>query len=103
MRAIWVDSDTTFELRKLRNTLFNTIDETANVELTLQELDTTPVTGESWPKVLQGVGEGRYVFTLGTSMDVLPDTHYIAHFNVVGTSGEKAEWDIEVQAKLRTG
>ena len=102
MRAIWVDSDTVFELDNLRNTLFGDIDDTASVELTIYEDDqVTPVAGTTWPVILQGIGDGRYVNSLG--LDLIATRNYYANYEVTGTRGEKAEWMLKCTARVRDG
>ena len=101
MRYLWVNNDNTIELNSLRNTAFNELDDNASVELTIADLDGTPVVGETWPKILQNVSPGRYTTTVGISVLIEEETDYLADIVVTGSRGEYANWRLTCRAKRR--
>lgn len=104
MRALWVNNDIVFELDRLRNTLFDEVDTGASVLLTLLEDDkTTPVAGDNWPKTMQHVADGRYVYSLSTGAVYTIDNRYYARIDVTGSAGEEAQWTLKCIAKVRDG
>ena len=102
MRDLWINNDLTIEVDKLRNVLFNTIDTTASISFTLYESDgATEVQGETWPKAMQSVGNGRYIQATNADMVLVEGSEYIGEFAVTGSAAEKANWSVPFVARVR--
>ena len=101
MRYLWVNNDNTIEVNSLRNTLTNVTDNSASVELTIADLEGTPVSGQTWPLILQNIAPGRYVTTVGVSVVIEEEQDYLAVIVVTGSAGEYANWRLTCRAKRR--
>lgn len=101
MLTLYIGNHNVVELQTLTNVVSGAADTAATVEMTLKDRNGSEVAGQVWPATLAHDTGGTYRATLDFDLSIKPRKTYIAEISVTGTGGERAYWEVPVQAMSR--
>jgi hypothetical protein len=102
--VLFKDNDLILEISGLRNEVSGAFLDTATVTVSLADVDGNPVTGAAWPLPLDYVAgsDGIYRVTLVDTLELTPDTRYLATLTADGGGNLRATWQLDCICQVRT-